>query len=529
MSASPAPRTFGEVLRAQAAARPDKTAFETPDGRSVTFADFERRVHALNNAVAGLGVARGARAAVLAKNCIEYVEVYGLSTTGLIVVPLNWRLAVQELVKLIQHSAPEILVVDAQHRAIIDGVRGLLLSVKHYVLLGHNEGDSDADSEGWIAYERLLADAATQAQTVQAAPDDTLCLIYTSGTTGAPKGVAMTHAGALGNACAAAHELGLTQKDSALAVLPLFHAGGMWYHLFPSFLSGCTTLLLSEFDVGTLLRELEQRRITNIHLAPTMVGALLAHPAAATANLVSLRAIFYAASSMPAELLRRAMQTFSQCGFIQGYGSTEAGVVTVLCADDHQRALQGGAEHLLLSCGRPYPARQVRVVDDRQCALPAGSVGEVQVRSPDLMQGYWLDDAATSRAFQDGWLSTGDLGRFDEEGYLYIVDRKNDLVVTGGENVFPTEVESSLYRLPQVQEAAVFGIPDPVWVEKVVAAVVLRPGAQTTAADIVAQLRHELAAYKCPKEIFFVSSLPKSAVGKVLRKELRKQYGGAEG
>ena len=212
--------TFGDVLRANASAWPNKVAFQTPKGKSVTFADFNQRVNALNNAVAGLGVGEEARVAVLAKNCPEYLEAYGLCKSGLIVVPLNWRLAASELLKLIRHSAPEVLIVDAQHRQVVESIRDQVPCVRHFVLL--EDGDP-----GWIGYEQLLATAATTEPMTPAKPEDILCLIYTSGTTGAPKGVAMTHAGAIGNCAAAARELELTDRDITMAVMPLFHAGGM--------------------------------------------------------------------------------------------------------------------------------------------------------------------------------------------------------------------------------------------------------------------------------------------------------------
>ena len=512
-------RTLGDVTRGHATARPDKVAFETLEGHAVTFGDFNRRVNRLNNALADLGLRKGDRIAILSRNRPEYVEVYGLAKSGLIVVPLNWRLAPGELIKLLGHSAPKAIFVDEADRELIDNNRDALASVEHYVLFG------DA-RDGWSNYEAMMASASDAEPGASASPEDVLCLIYTSGTTGAPKGVALTHAGALGNCRTAAGEmLALTEHDHTMAVMPFFHVGGMWYHLFPSFASGCTTLILSEFEPGKLLHELEVRRISNVHLVPTMIGALLNHPAAATADLSGVRLLFYAASSMPADLLRRAMQTFSQCGFVQGYGSTEAGVVTVLDSASHRRAQEAGGEHLLLSCGKPFSRHEVRVVDHRNEVVPQGGVGEIEVRSADVMKGYWLNDEATRLVMGNGWLKTGDLGHFDADGYLYIVDRKNDMVVTGGENVFPTEVEGYLYRDPDVLEAAVFGLPDPLWVEKVVAAVVLKPGSRVTADELIQRLRTQLAAYKCPKAIFFTASLPKNAVGKILRKELRKQYG----
>lgn len=518
MTALAAVGTLGDVLRGNAQTLASKTAFETVDGRTVTFEDFNARVNRLCNAVAAQGVRKGSRVAILSKNCPEYLEVYGLAKSGVIVVPLNWRLSPKELAKLIDHSAPEVLVVDEAHLPVVEQIQAQLGSVKKFVALGRTP-------TGWTDYESLLAtgEAAEPSESVE--PEDVLCLIYTSGTTGEPKGVAITHAGALGNCRTAATEmLELVSQDHTLAVMPLFHVGGMWYHLFPSFVTGCTTLLLSEFEPGTVLRELEARHITNVHLVPTMIGALLAHPAASTTDLSRVRLLFYAASSMPADLLRRAMLAFPRCGFAQGYGSTEAGVVTVLGPEAHRRAQKPEGEHLLASCGRPFSGHEIRLIDDVSGEVAPGGVGEIEVRSPDLMKGYWLNDEATRKALNDGWLKTGDLGYFDAEGFLYIIDRKNDMVVTGGENVFPTEVEGYLFRDPDVLEAAVFGVPDPQWVERVVAAVVLRPGAVVTAEELIGRLRSQLAAYKCPKTIYFMPSLPKSAVGKVLRKELRQQW-----
>lgn len=520
-------RTLGDVLQGLADERPNKIAFETPDGRCVSFGAFNDRVNQLAQAIDTLGVQPGARVAILARNRPEYVEVYGLARTGLVIVPLNWRLTAADLSRLLDHSAPEVLVVDAHYQPLIDSLRKTLSSVRHFILLGAAVPAVSAGASGWLDYEQLIAGALPAPSPHQARPSDTLCLIYTSGTTGAPKGVAITHAAALGNARVGGSEaLTLTDQDLTLAVMPLFHAGGMWYHLFPSYATGCTTLILPEFDAAGVLHWLVRRRITNVHLVPTMISALLAQPGLAGADLSHLRVLFYAASSMPAELLRCAMQAFPCCGFAQSYGSTEGGALTVLDAQAHRRACVEGAHHLLASCGRPMAGRQLRIVDDTHQVLAPGLVGEIEVCSPDLMGGYWLNEEATRAAMEGGWFKTGDLGYFDAEGYLYIVDRKNDLIVTGGENVFPTEVETQLYRDPDVQEAAVFGLPDAQWVERVVAAVVLKPGAQTSAEELIRRLRERLAAYKCPKAVYFTAALPKNAAGKVLRKSLRSQYGG---
>jgi acyl-CoA synthetase (AMP-forming)/AMP-acid ligase II len=511
---------LGDIVRDNAERFPDKVALIGPDGQERTFNDFNCRVNSLNQAVSSMGLTKGDRVAVLARNCPEYVEIYGLGKSGLIIVPLNWRLAAAEIEKLVAHSAPKVLFVDESFADLVDSIRSRLASVDQFVYLG-------AAREGWNIYSSLVTDSGAQEPKVTVAEDDVVCLMYTSGTTGAPKGVALTHRGVVGNCRVSSQNLlGLTADDVTLAVMPLFHAGGMWYHLFPSFATGCTTVMLREFDAAVVLSTLQDRHITNIHIVPTMLGALINHPAIDKVDVSRLRLIFYAASSIPADLLKQAMRAFGACDFVQAYGSTEAGILTVLNAQDHRAARQADREALLSSCGRPAADTEIQLLDDSDAPVSPRLIGEIVVRSDRMMKGYWLDPQATGRVLSDaGWFRTGDLGYTDQDGYLYIIDRKNDMIVTGGENVFPTEVEEFLYRDPDVLEAAVFGIPDPQWVERVVAAVVLRPGVQTGADEVLARLRRDLAGYKCPKQIYITQTLPKNAVGKILRKDLRKRYG----
>ena len=510
---------LGDVLRGHSQLHPAKVAVETLDGRSVTFAHLNSRVNSLVASVSTVGISKGARVAILARNMPEYLEVFGLAKAGIVVVPLNWRLTSAEIAKLLTHCEAELVFVDDAHLELASGLRAGAPSVRHWVSIGAAAGD------GWIPCESLIASGSDEEPSADVGPADVCCLIYTSGTTGAPKGVAVTHAGVLGNARTSAGEvLGLSPNDRTLSVMPLFHAGGMWYHFFPSIAAGCTTLLLPGFEAATVLRALDSHRITNVHLVPTMISALLALPEVQAADLSALRLLFYAASSMPAELLRRALQALPRCEFVQSYGSTEGGMVSVLDMQAHRQAREPASEHLLLSCGKPCAQREVRIVGAAGAVLASREIGELEVRSPDMMLGYWHNPDATAVVLQSGWLKTGDLGYADEEGYLYIVDRKNDMIITGGENVYPTEVEGVLYRDPAVQDAAVFGIPDSVWVEKVVAAVVLKPGTPATEQEIIDRTRARLAGYKCPKAVYFVSSLPKNGAGKVLRAELRRQF-----
>ncbi|MDO9599027.1 MAG: AMP-binding protein [Azoarcus sp.] len=512
---------WGDLCDRLADAFGDKTAFVNVDGAALSFDGYRQRVNRLNNALAARGVKKGDRVAILARNCTEYAETYGLAKSGYIVVPLNWRLTRDELGRLLEHCAPAVVIADAHHVAAIDGLRPNLGSTHSFVAIG-------ITAAGWLDYEALLASAIAAVPQPDAVlvPSDVICLMYTSGTTGQPKGVALTHRGILANARTSAQSiLHLTPQDRTLAAMPMFHAGGMWYHFHGSYAAGCTTVIMSGFDAPRVLETLAREAITNVHLVPTMISALLADPSIDKVDLGALRLIFYAASSIPLDLLKRALAQFEGCDFIQSYGSTEAGMITDLSAADHLRAIREGKEQLLLSCGRPAPGNTVRIVDDNGGARPACEIGEVEIFSPGRMARYWNDDAATRAALVDSWFRSGDLGYQDEEGYLYLVDRKNDMIVTGGENVYPSEVEAVIAADPAVAMVSVFGVPDPVWVERVVAAVVLRPGVQATPEQIIARGRTQLAAYKCPKQVVVYQELPMNAAGKILKKELKLAFG----
>jgi long-chain acyl-CoA synthetase len=509
---------WGDAGRRNAAAFPDRPAFIAA-GRLVTFSQFNERANRLNNALGGLGLRKGDRVAILSRNRPEFVEAYGVAKSGLIAVPLNWRLSRGELLHPLKDSRPAAILAEPEFAPLIDALRGELDGLRHAIGFGVRE-------PGWRDYEELLAGASDDEPQAEVRPDDVLCLMYTSGTTGQPKGAMHTHRSVLRNCEAAARGLlQLSPGDVTLAVMPLFHVGGMWYHLFPSFASGCTTVMLNAFEPGAVLDALERHRVTNVHLVPTMVHALvetLRHEQReAPRTLAHLRRIYYAASSIPMEVLRAALSAFSSSGFVQSYGSTEAGIVTALTPEDHARAIDDPAcAGLLSSCGRALGGVDMSVLDEDGRPAPAGAIGEIAVRGERTMAGYW----PTRRDSDDDWLRTDDMGRIDEDGYLTIIDRKHDMIVSGGENVYPCEVEEILYRDPDVLEAAVFGMPDARWVEKVAAAVVLRPGSKATAEDIIGRARLQLAGYKCPKTVILAGNLPRTATGKVLKKELRRLY-----
>jgi acyl-CoA synthetase (AMP-forming)/AMP-acid ligase II len=504
---------FSDAVRAVATAFPDKTAL-VGENHSLTFSAIDRRMNRLANGLAALGIQPGERVAVLSRNRPEAFEAYGASKAGLIVLPLNWRLARDELLHPLSDGEPTVILAGPEFGDLIDALRPQLPSVHFYIRFG-------ASSAGWLSYEDLLAQASAADPKAQPNASDVLCLMYTSGTTGKPKGAMLTHGGLMRNCRAAADwMLGLKPTDVALAAMPLFHVGGMWYHLFPAFVSGCTTILAPEFSPANILMLLERNGVTYSHFVPTMISALVNHPEVNKTDLSKMRIVYYAASTMPVELLRQAMATFPHCEFMQGYGSTEGGMITALTAEDHREAVATN-DHAarLSSCGRALHCEvEIRDAD-------ATGVGEVAVRSDRTMSGYWRNPAATKAVMDDGWFRTGDLGTIDQDGYLTIADRKHDMIVSGGENIYPREVEDALGQDPSILEAAVFGLPDPHWVEKVMAAVVLRPGHSATPDELRDRVRSRLTGYKCPKQIFICDDLPKSGAGKVLKRQLRKTFG----
>jgi long-chain acyl-CoA synthetase len=511
--ADPAFEVIGDVYWRNAARYGDKPAFVMPDGRSRSFADMYERATRLGNALVARGLKPGDRVGILSRNRVEYVEGYGVSAAGLIALPLNWRLSPRELQIILTNAEPAALIVDPSFFPVIEELRGALPFVRLFLAL-------DGAAEGFESYDDAVASGSPQPAGIAVSPEATACLLYTSGTTGIPKGAELTHRGLLLNCRAAIEEMfHFTDADVTLAPMPFFHVGGMWYHLFPSFAAGCTTVIMPQFDPQGVLALMARHGVTNTHLVPTMIHALLEQPNIGAFDLSALRMMFYAASSMPTETLKRATATFA-CDFAQGYGSTEAGMVTCLTPEDHRKA-RAGREDLLLACGRVLTDIEVKLAppDNAEDA----EIGEILVRSPMTMARYWRNPEATAATIRDGWLRTGDLGRIDAEGYLYILDRKSDMIVTGGENVYPREVEDILLQDADILEVAVFDLPDDRWVQKVVAAIVPRSDALDPDA-LLARAKQRLAGYKCPKAIFVTDSLPKNAAGKVLRKVLRETY-----
>jgi acyl-CoA synthetase (AMP-forming)/AMP-acid ligase II len=498
---------LSDIVHYAAGRRPGRAAVHFDD-RTVTFAELSARVHQVANAFGG-AAEPGDRVAILADNCPEYLEcLYGLPEAGLIATVVNQRLTASEIEGILTDAEPSILLVGANHEARIDGLE--LPSVRHRIVL------DDGERGGYGAF---VSRAATSAPPRSAVDSDIAWLIYTSGTTGRPKGATLTHRNILTAIVGTAMEWHPSEADVALFVFPLCHVAAfvpLLHHLH-----GGTVVLGAGFVPGEFLTLIEKHQVTHAGLAPTMINFLLRDAACESADTSSLRMLPYGASTIAPDLLVRAIGRFGPL-FVQGYGMTElSGNVLVLDQSEHRRGLMG-EPHLLGSAGRPTKLAHVRVVDDALADVPAGQVGEIVVRGDQVTRGYWRNPEATAEAWAGGWFHTGDLATVDDAGYVSVVDRKKDMVVTGGENVYPREVEDVLAGLPGVIEAAVIGIPDPEWGEAVTAVVVAE--GTLDADNLRVGCRSFLAGYKVPRQVLFTDALPRNASGKVLKRELRALY-----
>jgi acyl-CoA synthetase (AMP-forming)/AMP-acid ligase II len=408
------------------------------------------------------------------------------------------------------------LLVSDEYVPTIGKLQSELPGIQHFISL-------DGQATGMQAYQALLDAQPTRDPHIAITPDDLAYIMYTSGTTGRPKGAMLTHRGQVADAQSMLMELSLRPSDKHLAVMPFFHVGGRAVPL-THFYRGCTIAISSGFDPTQALTLIERHRLNTIQVVPTMIAFMLDLPDLDRFDVSSLNMIFYASSPMPVELLRRAIDKFGSI-FVQGYGQTESGPLsTLLGKEDHVTG--GTAEQLrrLASAGRPVMNVEARVVDFEGRDVPHGEVGEIIVRSDLNMSGYWNNPEATAEAIRDGWLHTGDMATMDDAGYIYIVDRKKDMIVSGGENIYPREVEEELYAHPAVLEAAVIGVPDPVWGESVKALVVLKKDARTSEEELIEHCKTHLASYKKPKSVEFRKELPKTPSGKILKRVLREKY-----
>ena len=503
----------------------DLFAREQPDaecivfaGRTWTYAQVRDEANRIANGLVAAGLQPGDRVAVLTKNCAELIcFYYGAFKAGVVPVPLNYRLAPAEWAYIVNDAGARALVARDEFAAAIAPVRGDLRTVGLCLAIGA------PPPAGWQAWDAWVAAQPATPPDRHVADDADAYQMYTSGTTGHPKGAVLQHRAVCSNVIQLMPIVRLGHGDRYLIVAPLYHAAAA-VTTFTVIASGAALFVQEDFVPGDVVRALAEERLTAALLVPAMIQACLVMvPDVAARRYDALRLIVYGASPIAAETLRRAIEVF-QCGFAQGYGMTEtSAVLTILTPADHERALAGRPE-LLLSAGRPLLGTDLRIVDEQDRPVSPGTIGEIVGRGPQLMSGYWNLAEASAAALRDGWMHTGDAGRLDADGYLYIEDRVKDMIVSGGENVYPREIENVLFEHPAVADAAVIGVPDGRWGETVKAIIVRKAGVEVTAEALIEYCRSQLGGYKLPRSVDFVDALPRNPSGKVLKRELREPY-----
>lgn len=515
--------TLADISRYHARVRPDAIAAIHED-RSTSYAELDRRSSRVANGLIASGMTSGARIALLDQNSDRYFEVLlGIAKIGAVSVTLNWRLAAGEIAYLLKDCHAEILFIGSRYVGLARAIIPDLADLRQVIVL-------DDQADGWPAYVDWINIFADVDPGHVGSAADTAIQIYTSGTTGLPKGVELSHASFFGLNRYRALDVDQSDPhfawidwdpaDVVLIALPGFHIGGTYWALLGLY-AGARLVILRQFDPREVLLAIATHRISMLILVPTMIQQVLLHPECLNADFSSLEYLIYGASPIPLELLRQATATF-KCRFIQVYGMTEVcGVVAYLPAEDHHA---NGTERMR-SAGKGVTGVTLEIRDIAGRSLPQRCIGEIWIHSATRMRGYWnLPEATTATMTADGWVRSGDAGFMDGDGYVYVQDRVKDMIVSGGENIYPAEVESAIYGHPSVEEVAVIAVPDPKWGEAVKAVVVLRRGSEPDAESILAYARQRIGSYKIPRSIDFVSALPKNASGKILKRELRKPY-----
>ena len=514
-----------EFLNITAAIVPDRegVVFE---GRRTVFEELQERTNHLANSLADLGVGFGDRVATLQVNTSAVVEA-ALATAKLdgVFVPLNFRVKADELTFMLNDAGPGVLLVGSRYLDLVESILPDLKSVKHIVALEGQHGS-------WPSYDDLVAGGSPEERFPTADDEDLAVLMFTAGTTGFPKGVMLTHNSFSSYILANVEPADPEIEEKNLLTVPLYHIAGLQAVLAAVY-SGRTLIIQRQFEAREWMELVQQEQVDRAMMVPTMLKQLMDHPDFHQHDLSSLKVITYGAAPMPLEVIRRAIQELPGCRFINAFGQTEtASTITMLAPEDHDIPKDATPEEVerrlkrLISIGKPLPDVEVRIVDEDAKGVPPGEVGEIVARGSRLMKGYWNQEAATRETMRDGWLYTGDLGYQDEEGYIFLAGRAKDFIKRGGEMISPEEVEQVLMAHTAVDEAAIIGVPDVDWGERVRAVVVLHPGAQRpTEEELIEHCRQRLSSYKKPESVVFTDELPRNPMGKVLKRVLREEYG----
>lgn len=502
----------GRLLDISEAHFSDKLALVSGE-KKITYGQLKERVGRLMNGLIKLGVKKGDRICTLMRNCSELIEIY-LATVrlGAIFTPLNFRLKAQELVFIISDAAPRIMVTDINFEEVAIKVMPEVPELEHLFSTSSNpKGD-------FRAYEDLVMYNEVYLHSPNLCSEDPCQLLYTSGTTGRPKGVLLSHENVLWNVVNMIQARNDRQEDVAIIIGPLFHAAALNSHYTSRLALGATSIIMDQLEPNYLMETIQKQKATVVSGTPTMFIILMEQVSPTQYDTTSVTTLTSGADKLP-DHIKKALLDYFPCagGIYDVYGCTEcAPCVTTLDKRDSLRKTG--------SVGLPLPFVEVRLLDEDRQEVPMGMTGEIVVRGPIVMLGYYRQPEETSKVLKDGWLYTGDLARADDEGYLYIVDRKKDMIVSGGENIFAREVEEHLFYHPAVLKAAVFGLPDQKWGEKVTAAVVLRKGKQVDPEALFAYLKKRIAGYKVPKNILFMDKLPESSTGKVQKQVLKDMF-----
>jgi acyl-CoA synthetase (AMP-forming)/AMP-acid ligase II len=511
---------FRDIIKHAVDSYGDSVAISCNKEPGLSHIDIDRRSNAIIARFLDAGLRKGDKIALYMGNCHHYREMFWVAgKAGFVLIPVNGRLKPREILHIINDSEARALVIGAGYETVIEEIRSELLTTRHFYSV-------DPGIEGYTYLGTSAEEYPTDDVEASLTADDLLWFQYTSGTTGLPKGAMLTQgvAGAIVEICHSAikDKVHFDQDTRALQLLPSYSFSGAAYDILYQWI-GAMTVIMESFNPSKMMALIEEHRITDCHIVPVILNYLLESPDFGKYDLSSLACITYGAAPMPPPLLKKGIEKIGPI-FMQDYGASEAGALTILDIEDH--VIDGPPEKVkrLASCGKPIPGVSVKVLNEKGEEVQPGEIGELTTKSPMVMKGYWKMPEETEATLRDGRFYTGDLCTVDEEGYIYVKDRKKDMIISGGFNVYPFELESVLQEHPAIADAAVFGIPDETWGEAVCAHVVLREGMSATEDEIIAFMKQSLASYKKPKRLEFVEQLPRTLSGKILKRDLRAKY-----